>query len=281
MPTDKNNDMSQHQRIFITGGASGLGRALALRHAREGWRVCIADLNDERGETVRRELVAAGAAEAVYHHADVTREEDLQAVADDLAARWGGLDVLINNAGVAQAGAIEDVSLDDWRWIIDINLLGVVRGCKVFVPLFKRQGSGHIVNIASMAGLLDVPRMGSYNVSKAAVVALTTTLEQELMADGIGVSVVCPSFFQTNLEETMRSTDPGLKKMMNKLLASGKLSADDVAERIVRGVRRGEVHILPHTSGERLWRAKRFLPHKLYSNLFQRSLGRMKPRGQR
>ncbi|MFX4566546.1 SDR family NAD(P)-dependent oxidoreductase, partial [Acinetobacter baumannii] len=79
--------MSQHQRIFITGGASGLGRALALRHAREGWRVCIADLNDERGETVRRELVAAGAAEAVYHHADVTREEDLQAVADDLAAR--------------------------------------------------------------------------------------------------------------------------------------------------------------------------------------------------
>lgn len=273
--------MTQPQRIFITGGASGLGRALALRHARAGWRVCIADLNDIRGETVRQELLAAGAPEAIYRHADVTREEDLQAVASELAGAWHGIDVLVNNAGVAQAGAIEDVTLEDWRWILDINLLGVVRGCKVFTPLFKRQGHGHIVNIASMAGLLDVPRMASYNVSKAAVVALTTTLEQELADDNIAVSVVCPSFFQTNLEETMRSTDPGLKKMMNKLLASGKLSADDVAERIFQGVAKKQVHILPHVAGERLWRAKRYLPHNVYSKLFQKSLGRMKPRSAR
>lgn len=272
--------MTQQKRIFITGGASGLGRALALRHARAGWRVAIADVHDARGQATREELEAQGVP-ALYFHADVTREEDLQAVADELARVWGGVDVLVNNAGVAQAGAIEDVSLDDWRWIIDINLLGVVRGCKVFTPLFKKQGHGHIVNIASMAGLLDVPRMASYNVSKAAVVALTTTLEQELADDHIAVSVVCPSFFQTNLEETMRSTDPGLKKMMNKLLASGKLSADDVAERIFQGVAKKQVHILPHVAGERLWRAKRYLPHGVYSQLFRKSLGRMKPRGAR
>lgn len=272
--------MTQQKRIFITGGASGLGRALALRHARAGWRVAIADLNDERGQAVREELEALGVP-ALYFHADVTQEQDLQAAADELARVWGGVDVLVNNAGVAQAGAIEDVPLSDWQWIMDINLFGVVRGCKVFTPLFKRQGHGHIVNIASMAGLLDVPRMASYNVSKAAVVALTTTLEQELAESNITVSVVCPSFFQTNLEETMRSTDPGLKKMMNKLLASGKLSADDVAERIFQGVAKRQVHILPHTAGERLWQAKRYLPHSLYSKMFQKSVQRMKPRGAR
>lgn len=273
--------MTQAKRVFITGGASGLGRALALRYARDGWRVCIADLNDERGEATRFELSAAGSPDAVYRHADVTVEADLQAIADELRTRWSGLDVLVNNAGVAQAGAIEDVSLSDWAWIMDINLYGVVRGCKIFTPIFKQQGHGHIVNIASMAGLLDVPRMASYNVSKAAVVALSTTLEQELMEHGIGVSVVCPSFFQTNLGETMRATDPGLIKMMSKLLASGKLSADQVADAIVAGVAKKQVHILPHVAGERLWKAKRFLPHVLYSRMFQKSVQRMKPRNAR
>ncbi len=269
------------QRIFITGGASGLGRELALIYARAGARVCIGDVHEQRGEETRQALMAAGAAEARFIPCNVTQENDLQQVADTLSNDWGGLDLLFNNAGVAGAGAIEDVPLTDWEWIININLLGVVRGCKVFTPIFKRQGHGHIVNIASMAGLLDVPRMASYNVTKAAVVALSTTLEQELMEHGIGVSVVCPSFFQTNLEEGMRSTDPGLKKMMNKLLASGKLSAEQVATFIVDSVRDGKVHILPHASGARLWQAKRYLPHSLYSKMFQKSTQRMKPRAQR
>ncbi len=268
------------KRVFITGGASGLGRALALHYARAGWNVCIADLNDVRGEETRKELEALSSSglEMLYRHADVTCEEDLQAIADELSQRWDGLDVLINNAGVAQAGAIEDVTISDWEWIININLLGVVRGCKVFTPIFKRQGSGHIVNIASMAGLLDVPRMASYNVTKAAVVALSGTLGQELMEDGVHVSVVCPSFFQTNLEETMRTTDPRMKKMMGKLLSSGKLTAEEVAEKIFNGVEKQQAYILPHASGEHLWLAKRYLPQRIYSKLFQRSVSRMKPR---
>jgi NAD(P)-dependent dehydrogenase (short-subunit alcohol dehydrogenase family) len=275
--------MSHAKRIFITGGASGLGRALALRYATDGWQVCIADLNDQRGADTLIKLNAAAksGAEMLYRHADVTVESDLQQIADELTIRWGGLDVLINNAGVAQAGAIEDVTIADWEWIININLLGVVRGCKVFTPIFKRQQSGQIINIASMAGLLDVPRMASYNVTKAAVVALSGTLEQELMDSGIHVSVVCPSFFQTNLEETMRSTDPGLQKMMNKLLSSGKLSAEQVADRIFVAASKNASYILPHASGEQLWLAKRYLPHRLYSSLFQRSVQRMKPRKDR
>ena len=161
--------MTQQKRVFITGGASGLGRSLALRYARDGWRVCIADLNDERGESTRAELAAAGAAEALYRHADVTCEADLQAIADELASIWGGLDVLVNNAGVAQAGAIEDVTLADWEWIVNINLFGVVRGCKVFTPIFKRQGSGHIVNIASLLSFQGGILVPSYAAAKSGV----------------------------------------------------------------------------------------------------------------
>ena len=133
----------------------------------------------------------------------------------------------MNNAGVAQAGSIETTSIDDWRWIIDINLLGVVRGCRVFTPVLKQQRSGHLVNIASMAGLLDVPFMSSYNATKAAVVSLSETLQNELHATGIGVSVVCPSFFQTNIGESLRADDPGLRKAMSKLLARSAITAAD------------------------------------------------------
>ena len=174
----------QDKRVLVTGGASGLGRALALQYAARGCRVCITDLNDGSGVAVCAELKALGV-QALYLHADVTSEQDLQNVRDQLVQHWGGLDILVNNAGVAAAGAFEDISLTDWDWILNINLLGVVRGCKVFVPLFKQQRGGHIINIASMAGLLDVPQMASYNVSKAAVVALSGTLEQELMDAGI------------------------------------------------------------------------------------------------
>jgi len=129
---------SKTKRVFITGGASGLGRALAFHYAHAGWQVCIADVSDARGEETRQKLQRISpSTEMLYRHADVTHEEDLQIIADELNQRWGGLDVLINNAGVAQAGAIEDVLLSDWEWILNINLLGVVRGCKVFTPIFK------------------------------------------------------------------------------------------------------------------------------------------------
>lgn len=266
-----------NNRVFITGGASGLGQALALRYARDGWDVCIADLNDVRGEATC-ELLKAYGGKAIYCHADVTVEADLQHIADVLQEQWGGLDLLINNAGVAQLGAIDEVAVSDWEWILNINLLGVVRGCRVFVPIFKRQGHGQILNIASMAGLLDVPLMASYNVSKAGVVALSTTLEQELMQHGVRVSVACPSFFQTNLEESVRSNDLGLKKLMGKLSARGELSADDVAERIVEGVTKGQTYIFPHVKGERMWLAKRYLPQRWFSRIFQRSVKRMLPK---
>jgi len=254
-------------RIFITGGASGLGLAIARRYARAGWRVCIGDVHEARGAEAERALTELHALEALFLRCDVTQESDLQAVADELVRRWGGVDVVVNNAGVACAGRIEDVSLDDWIWILDINLLGVVRGCRVFTPIFKRQGSGHFVNTASMAGLLDVPLMSSYNATKAAVVSLSETLHNELADAGIGVTVVCPSFFRTNLHESTRTDDPGLRAMLSRLLDSSDLSADDIADQIFRAVAARQFYLLPHVKGRRTWRLKRLLPRNTYTAL--------------
>ena len=261
-------------RIFITGGASGLGRATALRFARGGYRVCIGDVHEARGQEVQAQLGEGG----LFLRCDVTREEELRVVAAELERRWGGVDVVVNNAGVAGAGAIEDVPLSDWEWIIDINLLGVVRGCRVFVPLLKRQGAGHLVNVASMAGLLDVPLMSSYNATKAAVVSLSETLHNELAEAGVGVSVVCPSFFRTNLHESMRTADPGLRTAMNKLLDRSPVSAEDIAERIWRAVERREFYVLPHAEGRVAWRLKRLLPRGAYTAIIRKQLRKLQRR---
>ncbi|MDX1695645.1 MAG: SDR family NAD(P)-dependent oxidoreductase, partial [Ketobacteraceae bacterium] len=125
--------------IFITGGASGLGKAIALRYARAGYSVCIADINDERGEETLRELESMGA-DAIYLHCDVTREADLIAAKDTILQRWGTIGIVVNNAGVAVSGAIENQSLEDWEWIIGVNLMSVVMGCRIFTPQFKQQG---------------------------------------------------------------------------------------------------------------------------------------------
>lgn len=263
------------QRIFITGGASGLGQAIALRYARAGWRVCIADVNGARGAETLKALTAL-TPHAHSLRCDVTREEELRAASEWLTSSWGGVDVVVNNAGVAQAGAIEEVPLEDWQWILDINLLGVVRGCKVFTPLFKRQGHGYFVNVASMAGLLDAPMMSSYNATKAAVVSLSETLHNELADDHIGVSLVCPSFFKTNLAESLRTSNPGLRTALGKLLERSPITAEDIADQIFRAVERRDFYVLPHPEGRRAWLMKRLLPRGLYSSLMRKRTRRMR-----
>ena len=272
------------KRIFITGGASGLGRALAERHARAGWRVCIGDLDVERCA----EALAAIRMHSPHSHAltcDVTREEALQAAADWLQREWGGIDVVVNNAGVAQMGGIADTSLDDWQWAVDINLLGVVRGCKVFVPLLRASEAGgrggQLVNIASMAGLVHMPQAAAYNATKAAVVALSETLQLELEPDGIRVSVVCPAFFRTDLARNMRAANPQLEGMTKRLVERARIGADEIAERIFAGIERGDPHILTHPEARRFWRLKRMLPYRWYLALMRRQLAQVAARMQR
>lgn len=247
------------QRVFITGGASGLGRALALNYARQGARVCIGDITPEQGVETEGAINEAGG-EGLFLECDVRRLNDFEKVKDELLDRWGGVDVVVNNAGVASAGSIEDTTIADWHWIMDINVMGVVRGCKVFTPVLKEQGSGTIVNVASMAGLMLAPLMGSYNVSKAGVIALSETMNHEFLDTGVSVCVVCPAFFQTNLTSSMRSSIPGIQNNVNKLMQRSSVSADDVAEDIARAVRKGSFWVLPHKTERRLWYVKRASP---------------------
>lgn len=252
------------RRIFITGGASGLGRALAERYARAGYRVAIGDIHEGRAEETLA-IVKQSAPDALFVRCDVRHEEELEAAASLLEERWGGVDVVVNNAGVAVAGAVDEVPLADWQWILDINLLGVVRGCRVFTPRFRRQGGGRFVNIASLAGLVHAPRMSAYNATKAAVVALSETLRFELAPDRIDVSVACPSFFRTNLAESLRAPDDQTVRMTHRLVTKARLGSEEIAERIFRGVERGDFHVLTHSEGKVAWALKRLVPFSVYA----------------
>ena len=261
------------KRIFVTGGASGLGQALAERYARDGWQVAIGDLQAERGAEVAAAIQGAGGP-AAFLRCDVTKEKDLAAAARWLEAEWGGVDVVVNNAGVAVSGGIADTPLADWQWILDVNVLGVVRGCRVFTPLFRRQGGGQFVNVASMAGLVHPPMMSAYSATKAAVVALSESLRLELAPDRIGVTVACPGFFRTNLAETAR-TSSGMGGLTRALVNRARRSAPEVAEDIFRGACRGDFLVLTHVEGEIAWMLKRVLPFPLYEQIMDRSSRKM------
>lgn len=272
--------MSDDKRVFITGGASGLGQALAMHYAGQGWRVLIGDLDRERCmDTVAKLQAMSSASDAIA--CDVTSETDVQAAADWLQQHWGGVDVVINNAGVAQMGGIEDASAEDWQWIVDINLLGVVRGCRIFTPMLRAQGGGQLVNIASMAGLVHMPQASAYNATKAAVVALSETLHLELEADNIRVTVVCPAFFRTALAQNMRASNPKLEAVTKRLVERARIGAEDIARQVFDGVQRGETHILTHREVRRTWMFKRILPYAMYLRMMRRHLAQMRARVQR
>jgi NAD(P)-dependent dehydrogenase (short-subunit alcohol dehydrogenase family) len=270
----RNESRNSGKRIFVTGGASGFGRAIAERWARAGYRVCIGDINDERLAETVASLRSLGAT-AHSLRCDVTKDADLEAAARWLEENWGGVDVVVNNAGVAIGGSITEISMDDWRWIVDINLLGVVRGCKTFTPIFRKQGHGRFVNISSMAGLIHPPMMSAYNATKAAVVALSETLQVELARDKIDVTVVCPSFFRTNLTETMRVGSADIAAVTHKLVNKAKRGADEIADLTFKGVERGDFHILTHADGRAAWMLKRLAPFSVYARAITKNTRRM------
>lgn len=241
-------------RVLVTGAGSGLGRAIAARYRRAGARVLLTDVDPVAGRAAAAELGGDFAA------LDVRDDADWRRVHDWCLATYGGLDLLVNNAGVGAGGRLERLDWSDWQWVLDINLAGVVRGCRTFVPLFQRQRRGHLVNVASMAGLLNPPGMASYNVSKAAVVALSETLRTELAPDGITTTVVCPGYFATNLGTRLRCPDPAMTALANRLMARSAITADDVAEQVFAAVTAGRFWVLPHREGRRAWWLKRHLP---------------------
>jgi NAD(P)-dependent dehydrogenase (short-subunit alcohol dehydrogenase family) len=269
--------MDQRRRVLITGAGSGLGRALAFRYAETGARVACADIRPERAAETARLITAFGVG-AMALTVDVGDDSSFIALRDQVLAAWDGVDLVVNNAGVASAGPLLTTPLVDWRWMLDINLMGVVRGCKLFAPVMTEQGAGRIINIASFAGLAGAPGLAAYATAKAGVIALSECMRAELHGSGVGVSVACPSFFQSNLLDSFRSPDPKSRKTVTRLMESSKVSAEQVAERIYAGAERGEFLILPTPDVSRSWRIKRWLPEWYFRRLMRRVANRGTPR---
>lgn len=244
-------------RAVITGGGSGLGAALCSELAGRGARVLAADLNEDAAQAVAARC--GSGAHAV--RCDVSKLGDVEALAEAADRLIGGVDLVVNNAGVAVAGKVGEVPIEDWRWIIDINLWGVIHGCHVFAPRLEAQRKGHIVNVASAAGLLSPPRMAPYNVTKAAVIALSETLHADLRPAGVGVTALCPTFFKTNLTKTARTAgDPSLRGKAKDLVEKSKVTAESIARATLEGVERDAMFVQPQADGRWMWRLKRLAP---------------------
>lgn len=257
--------LPESPRAVVTGAASGLGRAISLELARRGGRVLVADVN-RQGAEESADLVVQAGGKAEVLVTDVTRPEDLVAAADAADRAWGGTDLLVNNAGVAAAGTMGDIPLSDWEWALKINLWGVIHGCHAFVPRMKARG-GWILNVASAAGIASLPEMGPYNVSKAAVIALTETLTSELAPQGIHVSALCPTFFPTNLMQSFRSSSDRQRRLAEAMFQRSMMTADQVARAGIRGLERGKLVIVPQIDGRFMWWVKRLAYGMYFSAL--------------
>ena len=251
----------QGKVAVITGGASGLGRAMADRFAREGMRIVLADVEPDALARAEAEMKAAGA-EVIGVRTDVSKAADVEALAQKTLAAFGAVHLLANNAGVAEGGSVWDNTVADWEWVLGVNVWGVIHGVRVFTPIMLEQGSeGHIINTASVAGLISPPGMGIYCVSKHAVVTLSECLHHDLAQKSakLRCSLLCPAYVPTGIADSGRNRPAKLKQTRHKSAAdlaldaslkkavqSGKLSAADVAEKVYEAVRDERFYILTH-----------------------------------
>jgi len=206
-------DSFDQKVAVITGGASGMGRAFAERFGSAGCQIVIADVEASALETAVAELKAAGIA-AVGIKTDVSKAAEMTALSDRVLAEFGQVNLLFNNAGVGGGGALEDLSLQDWEWILGVNLWGVIHGLNAFYPHMLAHGDGHIVNTASVAGMTSYPNMAPYNASKHAVVTISETIYAELAEkkSSLGISCLCPGIVRTNIFQSERNRPEHLRR---------------------------------------------------------------------
>src|SRR5947209_1161181 len=241
----------------VTGAASGLGRAMALALADEGMHVALGDVADTSDVFGAIEVKGVS---ALSMKLDVSKGADVEAFAALVERDLGPPFLVCNNAGVSPLGAAWETSAGDWQWILGVNLWGVIHGIHSFVPRLMKRNEGHVVNTASVAGLISPPGSGAYNVTKHAVVALSETLHHDLRERGsaVGVSVLCPAYVPTGIADSERNRPAGLEptvkspetiarqQMLKKAVASGRLSADDVAKAVVQAVKEDRFYVLTH-----------------------------------
>jgi len=249
----------------LTGAGSGFGLECARIGAQLGMNLVLVDVQQDALDKAEQEMLAQGA-QVLARKVDVSNAADMQALADAVKARFGAPHFVFNNAGVGAGGLVWENSVADWEWVLGVNVWGVVHGVRLFTPMMLEAAQkdpdyqGHIVNTASMAGLLTAPNMGIYNVSKHAVVALSESLYQDLklVTDQISASVLCPYFVPTGITQSQRNRPAALAEdkptqsqligqaMSDKAVSSGKVSAAEVAHKVFDAVASGQFYIYSH-----------------------------------
>lgn len=257
------------KRVLITGGASGLGKAIVEKFAELGWKIAVVDINLDGAKQVAEAANKQGA-EAIALYCDIGKDDDFASIAETIEEQWNGLDIIINNAGIATTGMMVDCSIEQWHRAINLNLTSVFRGCHYWLPLLSQDGPGHVVNTASFAGIAQAPTMLSYNVSKAGVIALSETLRAELDYRNIGVSVICPAFFKTNLLDSMSPAEEGVKPLVQKWMEESKITADDVANDVLKGIEKNQLMVISHDYAKKAYRFKRFFPKTYMKQLVKK-----------
>jgi NAD(P)-dependent dehydrogenase (short-subunit alcohol dehydrogenase family) len=248
----------------ITGGASGIGLASAEALAREGAKLVLADVEAKALEAATAKLRASGA-DAIGVATDVTERKAVEALADATWKHYGRADIVFNNAGVAVAGPVTGMTHEDWRWVIDVDLWGVIHGVEAFVPrLVEQKQGGHVLATASFAGLVPNIGLGAYCVAKYGVVALMEVLHRELRAHEIGASVLCPMRVRTAIDASGRNRQVGYggpeaqhyPKIEDDQMAGRVIPVEDVAKLVLDGIRRNRLYLLPHEESREMIRRR-------------------------
>ncbi len=247
------------KNAVVTGSGSGIGRATALEMAREGMNVVIADINEAGMEETASQARTQGVKAAVKK-TDVSKKEQVKALVDFAIEEFGGIDLMMNNAGVASITEMRDLSLEeDWEWVMGINLWGPIYGCHYVLPHMIQRGSGHIVNVSSAAGIFSSPGGAPYCCTKFAVVGMSEVLRSEVARLGIGVTCVCPAFVKTSIAGAVRTS--GLKEMeLGKVFQYWGQMPEKTARKILQGVKKNRGLLLPTIDAKAFYYMKRFSP---------------------
>lgn len=249
------------KRAFITGAGSGLGLCLCRELAADGWTICMSDIDGKALERAAAEIESLGG-NPITFGLDVSDKDAYRQVAEKFLADVGGIDLLVNNAGVGDGGYVEDYGLENWDWLLSINLHGVIYGNALFIPQFKKQKSGAIINVASAAAFTSLPRMAAYNVSKAGVRALSETMDAELRAHGVTVSCVMPTFFKTKVMQYARGNEEEVN-MSRMIFATSDLTPEQVAKNVLKKAGKGKFHIILPTDAKFMFFMKGWFPSVL------------------
>lgn len=266
----------ENKVAIVTGGASGIGKSISNYLARQGAKVVIADRNFEMAKETESFIVTnKGYAKAV--RVDVANSEEVKSLIENTVKEYGQIDYLFNNAGVSVNGEFQDVSFDYWKRVMDVNFWGVVYGCYYVYPVMMKQGYGHIINTASLAGLIPGGLLTAYTASKHAVVGFTLSLRAEAKLYNIKVSTLCPGYFKTNIQDTTPVVSEYMNTEKNKKMGTDLklLTVDDCINQIMRGVIKNKGIIVSPNRHRVYWWLHRITP-EFIPNMFFRIIKQMK-----